>query len=133
MRINLIPASDYKRETYGIVLVSETEHRFTGRGIHNPHHGHVLQVWNNAKREQADGTFLDPHNRPTPMLHSFEWAPEALVIAAHPVFRRQAGESLVLGDHVELYVHGFRIDEYVVEARPLHDPHLTPVGRLAGV
>lgn len=123
------PGDDYNRKEYGIVLKSATQHDFAGGGIHNRHHPHVLQVWDNAAREQEDGTYLDPYHRPTDERYSYEWSPQAVVISAHRGEPRpEEGDTLRLQDVVELRIagSGYVLGQFRVVARPLHNPHMVP-------
>jgi hypothetical protein len=116
--INLVAADRDKRDFYGIILVSETEHRFTGRGIHNPHHSHVLQVWD------TQGRATDPMGNLPTTRYYYLWAPRANVISAHPGANAPQGETLHLGDLVTLEVAGYEIGEFEIGAQPHHNPHL---------
>jgi hypothetical protein len=125
--VNLVPASKYERETYGILLVSETEHDFVGRGIHNRHHGHILQVWENKPLyigDEAERFYRDPRGGTTPERFSYLWSPQAVVISAHPGKNVEQGEPLALGDTVTVAVHGYPLGDFTVAARSLHNPHL---------
>jgi len=128
--LDLVPASDYDRASYGILLTSATQHDFTGRGIHNPHHRHTLQVWDNSRRpnREAEGAagqaYLDPQHQPTDQRYSFRWSPHANVISLHQVDVLPAvGPTLRLGDVLTLNIHGYVIGEIQCRARSLQNPH----------
>jgi hypothetical protein len=126
--IDLAPATDYERASYGIVLVSVTEHDFTGGGIHNRYHPHVLQVWDNSRRPNTEaqggvGCYLDPQNLPTDERYSFLWSPRATVISAHRGVNAPRGATLKLQDTAVLNIHGYVIGEIQMRARSLHNPH----------
>jgi len=125
--IALVPTSDYRRDTYGVVLTSATEHYFAGSRVHNPHHAHRLDVWDNALRRFPDGTYTDPNGHTTTQRYSYDWSPQATVISAHRVDAATRGETLHVGEVVELTIHGYSIGHFAIGAAPLHDPHLTPV------
>lgn len=116
----------YRNATYGIVLQSVTEHVFDGRGIHNRHFRHLLQVWDNIDREQEDGTYMDPMLEPTTERYSYMWSAQAGVISSAPIMSRALGESLHLGDSVELRLEdsGYVIGTFKIHAKPHHDPHM---------
>lgn len=130
IRIDLIEA-DANRQSYGILMVSATDHDFTGRGIHNRHHTHTLQVWQNKANPGAEGgarCFMSPHGTPTSDRYSFEWSPNATVIALRQIGPRPTiGEALQLGDVVDLRVHGYSLGTFQCRARPLHNPHMVKV------
>lgn len=127
--VDLVEA-DANRKSYGILMVSATDHDFTGRGIHNRHHTHTLQVWEN-RLEFADGRaacYLDPQGLPSEERYSFLWSPNATVIALRQVGPvRTIGQSLALGDVVTLKVHGYDLGDFQCRARSLHNPHMVKV------
>jgi hypothetical protein len=127
--VNLVPGEAYYRDAYGIVLKSETEHVFAGRGIHNNGLGHVLQVWDNSVRPSQDGSgqLVDPSGNATSERYSYLWSAQASVIALHPQARDPRGESLTLGDLVVLQISGYEIGEFQCRARSLHNPHMVKV------
>jgi hypothetical protein len=127
--INLVPEDKYRRETYGIPLVSETQHDFAGRGIHNRHHRHSLDVWDNIVRPDPNGSgqMIDPHGQVTSERYSYSFSPHANVISAHRGAQPVMGSELRLGDVVILQVHGYEIGLFQVRARALHNPHLVRI------
>jgi len=127
--INLVPGEAYYRDAYGIILTSETEHVFAGRGVHNNGLNHVLQVWDNAARPSQDGSGLlvDPTGKSTAERYSFLWSAQASVISSTPQARAPRGESLTLGDLVVLQISGFEIGTFQCRAQSLHNPHLVKV------
>lgn len=117
--IAMKPASDYRRSNYGVLLESETRHPVAGRGFHNPHHHHTIEVWENRR-----GT--DPFGKPTDQAHTILMNAQASCISAHPQAPVSYGETLRVGDRVQLEVGGFPIGEYVIQAGYLRDPILLP-------
>ncbi len=131
-RVNMIPGDTYRAETYGIILVSETEHYFTGRGVHNPHHSHSLEVWEHRRpADDGSGRLLDPFNTPTSESHTFAWSPHATVISASPRPLPLRGDTLQIGDVVEVFVSGYPIGTFQVWAPSLHNPRLREVDIVA--
>jgi hypothetical protein len=130
-RVDLLPAGDYRRDQYGVLLVSHTEHDVKGRGVHNPHHPHQIEVWENrpGKFRGADPDVLvsPVDNQPTDEQYTVLLSPRAVVISAHPGEQTPQGATLYLGDVVELAIHGYVIGTYRIDARPHHNPHLTRV------
>lgn len=119
----LRPASEYRAKTYGIIFESETLHDFFGSGIHNRHHQHRLEVW-----ENRDG--LDPHGQPTAEAYSYLWSPQAIVITAERGVPEKVGFDLKIGDVVEVALDEgalLSVGTFQVRARPLRDPHLVKV------
>lgn len=128
--INLGPEASSRREAYGVLLTSETRHTVTsgaGKRVHNPHHPHRLDVWENRVEVPGSGVFTDPSNRPTSERYSYLLSPLAVVISASHQSRAPEGPTIAIGDRVELKVHGYSLGLFRVDARPLHDPHLTPI------
>lgn len=124
--IAMSPASDYRRDNYGVLLESDTIHTVTGAGVHNRHHGHVLEVWENrpSRANGADPAVLvDPFGRPTEDRYTVILAAKATVIAARPTGDEKAdGTVIALGDHVTLTVAGFPTHTYRVQAGRMTDP-----------
>lgn len=130
--IDLGPEASSRREAYGVLLTSETRHTVTsgaGKRVHNPHHPHRLDVWENREHSIGSKTagYLDPSNRPTSERYSYLLSPLAVVISASHQSRVPEGPTIAIGDRVELKVHGYSLGLFRVDARPLHDPHLTPI------
>jgi len=129
--IDLKPASDYRREQYGVLLESVTRHNVTSRGVHNPSHQHRVDVWQNKMRDDYEGqaeAYRDPRSGFTSSPYSFLLTAQASVISAHRVGEPDPeGEVLELGGIVRLTIHGFSIGWFQILNRPLHDPHLVPV------
>lgn len=129
--IDLRPASDYRRKHYGVLLESTTEHDVTGRGVHNRHHPHVVDVWQNKQRPDYSGqaeAYSDPRGGTTDQPYTFLLKARAVVIALNgPGPEQEPGETLALGDVVRLTVHGFSLGWFQIMNRPLHDPHLVPI------
>lgn len=121
--IALVPADDYRRETYGVLLTSATQHDFTGRGIHNPHHRHTLDVWECRPANDGSGSLRDPRGGNTSEPYAYLFSPHANVISAHPGKPVAMGPALRLGDVVRLTVHGFYLGEIQIRAKSLDNPH----------
>lgn len=122
--INLVPADDYRRDSYGILLESETVHRFTGRGIHNPSFDHKLEVWENRRRA-SDDKVIDPNGVPSSERYSYRFAALPTVISAHPGEPVKHGDVLQIGDLVEIRISGYAVGLLRIEAKPYHNPHGT--------
>ena len=131
MTIDLRREGDYRRDNYGVLLTSKTRHRVTGRGVHKPHHDHTLDVWENKMRDDYEGqaeAYKDPRGGFTEHRYSFLLSPHANVIALNPIDDGLTeGETITLGEIVQVSIEGFGIGWFQVFARPLHDPHLVPV------
>lgn len=129
-RINLRPDADDRRDSYGVLLVSEQVHRVTGRGVHNPHHNHEIQVWENrpSKARGADPDVkVTPYGDPTEEDYTFTTSAQATVISAHRLGNeRTEGDTLAIGDVLELAVNGYVLGRFVLTAKSLHDPILVP-------
>lgn len=130
--IDLTRESDDRRDSYGVLLTSKEVFSVVGSGVHNPHHDHSVDVWENKIRPDYEGqelAYVDPRGKHTSTSHSFLMAPLPSVIAlqADPTARRRASEALSLGDIVRLTVEGFPIGWFQVRARPLDNPYLVPV------
>lgn len=123
-RVEMKPASTYRSREYGVLLESVTRHDMTGPGVHNRHHPHSIQVWENRVR---DGVLTDPHGKPTSERYSVLTSAHAVVITAHREERPPQGPMLQVGDTVILHVNGFEIGQYEVTAKALHDPVLVKV------
>lgn len=121
--LDLVAADDYRRATYGVVLTSATQHDFTGRGIHNRHHRHSLDVWANKPADDDSGRLKDPRGGLTDEPYSFLWSPHAIVISAHGGVNPAMGPTLMLGDVLVLNVHGYVIGEIQCRARAHDNPH----------
>lgn len=129
--IDLRRESDYQRDNYGILLTSKTSHRVTGRGVHNPHHDHVLKVWENKMRDDYEGqaeAYKDPRGDFTERRYSFLLSPQANVISARPIATGfEPGGSITLGEIIQVSIEGFGIGWFQVFAGRLQNPHLVPV------
>lgn len=129
--IDLRRESDYRRDTYGVLLTSKTRHRVTGRGVHNPHHDHTLDVWENKMRDDYAGqaeAYKDPRGGFTEARYSFLLSPHANVIALNPIDDGlEQGDDIALRDIVQVTIEGFSIGWFQVFAKPLQNPHLVPV------
>jgi hypothetical protein len=141
--IELDRSSDYECSTYGIEYVGRFVHEIIG-ARHNPHSSFRIKVWNNTDRLNphpgvtkwndwgsigGDGKYLDPGNRATDEIRTVTTSAEAVVIAAHPIDRKAMGTTLTIGDTVYLREPGGALlGPYVIEQRPLHDPHFEPKG-----
>lgn len=126
-RIDLKPDTDYRRDNYGVLLVSETLHTMSGRGVHNRSFNHEIEVWENrpAKWNGADpDQLVTPHGEPTEERYTFLTKAVPTVITAWPEERQEQGPGLAVGDQVELYVHGLSIGTFTVTAGVLRDPIL---------
>lgn len=130
IHIELGPSTDYRRAAYGIVLESVTVHTISGPGVHNRHHAHKIEVWENRPSKVAGADpdqLVDPHGQPTEAPYTVITAAQASVISAHPIARDPYGAALAIGDVVVLTLHGYRIGIYTITAGRLADPHLVPV------
>lgn len=129
--IDLRRESDYRRESYGVLLTSRTRHRVTGRGVHNPHHDHVVDVWENKMRDDYEGqaeAYKDPRGGFTERPYSFLLSPQASVIALNPIDDGLTqGDDLELGGIVRLTIEGFPIGWFQIMTERLQNPHLVPV------
>lgn len=130
--INLDPADAYRRENYGVLLTSQTTHRFTGRGIHNPSFSHCLDVWTNKVHPDPElrssaKPYRDPHGHSTDQGFSFLWSAQASVISLSPIARAPEGVTLQLGVVVTPLVHGYPLGDFQIRARRGYDPHLVQV------
>jgi hypothetical protein len=139
--------ADSNAQSYGIMFESKYVH--TVKGSRNREYPHRIKIWANMFRKNphpgeirytdfgsigGEGKYLDPQNRGTDEPVSVLMSAEAIVItnsgsntgtiASGQVY----GEDLAMGDTVTLKLpNGTIHGPYVIEARPLHDPHLTPV------
>ena len=127
--IRLAAAPVYRSEHYGVIYESITQHDVTGPGVHNRHHPHRVDVWENRldrrdREHGGTGQIVDPHGNVTTDRFSFLLSPQAVMITAH---RRDdvapQGETLRIGSLVRL--PGFGV--FRIAARPLHNPHLERV------
>lgn len=129
--IDLRREGDYRRDTYGVLLTSKTRHRVTGRGVHNPHHDHTLDVWENKMRDDYEGqaeAYKDPRGGTTERRYSFLLSPHANVISARPLPEETTlGDPIEMGGVVQVSIEGFGIGWFQVMAKPLQNPHLIPV------
>lgn len=128
--INLRPDTEDRRDSYGVLLVSETLHDVVGSGVHNPAFPHRIQVWENRPAKYRDapaGLIVDPHGKPTEERYSYLTSAESVVISARPYPRDPQGPTLCIGDVVELAVHGYVIGRFEVTAKSLSNPILVPV------
>lgn len=129
--LSLVAADQYRRDNYGVLLTSELQVRFVGRGIHNPHHLHSLDVWSNKVRQDYSGqaeAYKDPMGHLTADRESFLFSPHANVISSRPGKPAEvAPEAFEIGDVVVLDVHGYPIGAFEVEARRGYNPHLVRV------
>lgn len=125
--INLIPTDAYRRDTYGVILESESRHTVTGRGVHNPGYDHRIDVWENRPARDGSGGLVDPHGKRTEDTYSYLLKACATVITARREVRPPQGPTLKIGDVVRLKISGYSIGEYQIRAKMLHDPHLTLV------
>lgn len=132
--INLRPTATYRRDNYGVLLESETVHDMTGSGLHNRHHPHRIEVWENrpSKVHGADPDVLvTPHGDPTEERYTILTSAQAVVISDPPQQRDVEGPVLAVGSRVALAVNGFEIGEYVIHPAPLRDPVLLPLAEAA--
>lgn len=127
--IDLRRESDYRRDSYGILLTSKTRHRIPG--AYNANHDHTLDVWENKVRDDYEGqaeVYKDPRGGFTERRYSFLLAPHANVIALHPLAEDTAlGDDLELGGVVQVTIEGFSIGWFQVMAKRFHNPVLIPV------
>lgn len=132
--IELRPTEARRRDSYGIVLESVTAHDVVGHLVHNPHHRHVVQVWENREREDRPGVRQDPHGRPTTARYSYLLSAVPTVIAAVPYMQQEQGPmqqeqgpTLPLESEVELSVNGYVLGVFDILGRRMGDPILTRV------
>lgn len=127
--IDLKAASDYRRSNYGVLLESTTQHSVVGRGVHNRHHPHRLDVWaNKADIVEGKPCFIDPRNRPTEQPYSFLLSAQAVVISARRIGDEvEEGPDLAIGEVVRVTVHGLSLGWFQIRAQQLRDPILEPV------
>lgn len=121
--INMISAP-MNRQHYGIRLVSETEHKVTGRGVHNPSHMHTVEVWENGAWGNPD---TDPRGLPFTEPYTYLMSPQSITISTMVTEPVAEGETLALGQVVELQRNGRTLGMFRIDADPLHNPHLTAV------
>lgn len=126
IQIKLIEATDYQREHYGILYVSETTHRVTGTGVHNQGMRHRVTVWRN--KPSSDGGFIGPDGKPTPHMLTTTLDAQASVISRERIAQPSVGETLCPGDIVNLCYPGTTGDgfPYQVTSCFLRDPELIP-------
>lgn len=128
--IDLTREQDYRRDNYGVLLTSKSRYDVVGKGVHNPHHRHSIDVWENQMRDDYEGqaeAYKDPMGRPTVDRYSFLLSPHASVISDRPTDRAPDGGAIEMGGLVQLKIEGFGIGWFQVMHRPSHDPHLVPV------
>lgn len=136
---------------YGVAFRGANVHHIIG-AKHNRYAPHRIIVWTNVQRPNphpgetrwtdfgsigGDGKYLDPHNHGTDDPITVTTSAESTVIAG----RSSTGSSesgqvfgieLHIGDHVLLRTpNGSELGPYVIEQKPLHDPHLTPIAKEA--
>lgn len=139
--IDVIETEQDRRDFYGITHVSATVHDVTGPGVHNRHHPHKVQVWDNATRPRDEtsesmkyhpqqhlrhlpGKYIDPNGRPTDDMVTFLLSAESVVISNPPTIVRY-GTALAIGDEVRLrFPDGILSVPMTVTARSLRDPEL---------
>lgn len=121
-----VTAANETKASYGILFVSETQHRMTGKGLHNRSFDHIVQVWENRQTAAfPEGTLADPWGNATTETHTFAMKAQATVLTAHREEPRFAyGDTLAVGDTVTLTIAGLPIGEFQIVARPLRDPML---------
>lgn len=139
MAITMIPAPAH-RQTYGITHISQTVHDVSGRGVHNHAYPHRVLVWQhrpnprngqpvqwgpNGPINGGVGAYLDPSNRATDDPISVRLSAEPIALTERPIDRPTAGQPLTVGQSVTLLINGTTA-AYVLTARPLADPVLTP-------
>lgn len=93
--IALTAPSAYEARTYNILGQSAYVYR-TSKGSYPTR----VVFWDNIGRVQADGTFLDPGNRPTTERRSLFLSPESVTIDAYGTGTGTAGSGQVYGDGV---------------------------------
>jgi len=121
VQIEMTSADPYRLKNYGVLLESVARYSVAGRGFHNPHHNHTIEVWFNREGQ-------DPHGRPTPgdQPYTVLMSAKASVISTMKNTNVYGDETLHIGDAVDLYAGDYLIGKYVIEARPLCDPYLVP-------
>lgn len=115
--IELQPASEYRRNSYGILFESVKTYTIAGRDVHNSGSQHKIEVWFNRKPG------IDPNGRSTTDQITVLTSAQAVMIAGTPVDRPERGGELRPGDEVELRGFG----TYRVVTRWLCDPELVRV------
>lgn len=112
-KIEMKPASEYRRVEYGVLFVSKTLHDMTGKNVHNRHFPHKIEVWLNKNGQ-------DPYGNPTTSELTFLTSAQSIMIANTPVERDPQGPDLVIGEVIELEGFG----NFTVTNKSLHDPIL---------
>lgn len=125
--INLTAGNEYRRNNYGILLVSETVHDIVGPRVHNPYSAHRLDVWENRPSVAHPGIVVDPRGKQTTEPYTYLLSAQATVISAHRTAQPVEGPELCLGQVVVLKVHGYSLGHFQIRALPLHDPHLVKI------
>ena len=135
--IILMPASEYRREHYGLMFESVLEYDVRGKGVHNRHHPHKVQMWEN--RPNRDGVVVTPSGTPTDELHTFVLDAQSVVISSTPSALPPAllhGDDLAIGDVVTLVAVDDSVADdwkvqalgrFAIESRFLADPILIPL------
>lgn len=118
--INMIIGNE-NNQSYGIRLVSESLHRITGKGIHNPSFNHKLQIWENGAYGNPE---TDPHGNPFTEPWSYLWSAVPSVISAHPMKRDILGPTLAVGEEITLKVGGYPLGDFILTAGRWMDPYL---------
>lgn len=146
--IDLVPASAYDRENYGILFDGAALHTMTGRGVHSRHHPHRIQLWDNSIRPNNDpefwsefsgkrgpGAYVGPDGKGTDAQLSIVLNAQAVVISAYAdPDALSYGDALAIGDVVQLrYPDGTVTGAWQITARDLADPVLVPVDMPAPV
>lgn len=145
--IRMVAASENRR-SYGITHRSANVYQMTGRGLHNRHAPHRVQVWDNTGRPNTEpdrwndhsgkpgpGQYLDPFGKGTDSPVTVTTSAEATAITSNgtntgTVASGQvyASDALTVGDYaVLLYPDGSTSDPYQITAQFLADPRLVPV------
>jgi hypothetical protein len=140
-------ADAYDREHYGITGRSVGTYYVTGPNVHNRHHAHQINVWDNTVRPNrtqgepvryvgnygmksgGPGKYRDPNGNDTDAATSVLMSAQASVITAHAALRpTPAVGTLTVGDVVTLVDGvGRLIGTYRVTSKMLSDPYLAPI------
>lgn len=76
--VSLVPVTDYDRNTYGIVAQSHYVYRTTKSSSPTR-----VVIWDNAKRDQGQGMYLDPHNKLTSARYTILLTTECTAITSN--------------------------------------------------
>jgi len=109
------------RKDYGL-LYRSGKYRMHGRGLHNPHHPHVVEVWSNTGRPDGFGGYIDPSGKSTTDEISVLISAKSVVIDGRTRLTYEG--DLTIGDEIEVDLTDGRTITGTIVARPLADPML---------